>query len=112
MGSSKERRIKPAAFRKRHGNQEIKSGDAAITSNFVSSHVWKNGMRIEARLHEKSFTSESSDCISLEIRPAPGHGSPALFYLNVEDAVAIINALSSAVGKAIEERMPIWPEGN
>lgn len=110
MGSSKESGIKPAALRKRSGTQAVAAGSAAAAVNPVSSHVWKNGMRIETRLHEKSFTSEPSDCISLEIHPAPGHGSPALFYLNVEDAVAIINTLSSAVGKAIEARMPIWPE--
>lgn len=68
-------------------------------------------MRIEARIYDQSLTMEPSDCISLEIHPAQGQGAPAMFYMNVEDAVAIINALSSAVGKAIEERMPIWPEG-
>lgn len=67
-------------------------------------------MMIVSRFYEDQLTSEPSDCISLEIHPAPGHGSPAMFYLNVEDSVAIIQALSNAVGAAIENRRPIWPE--
>lgn len=110
MGSSKERGIKPASIRSRSRNKGAAGGGSDTPGKVISRHIWKNGMMIVSRFYEDQLTSEPSDCISLEIHPAPGHGSPAMFYLNVEDAVAIIQALSNAVGAAIEKRKPIWPE--
>ncbi len=110
MGSSKERGIKPAAIRSRSRNKGSDGGNSDAPGKVISRHIWKNGMMIQTRFYDESLTSEPSDCISLEIQPGPGNGSPAMFYLNVEDAVAIIQALSNAVGEAIEKRKPAWPE--
>lgn len=66
-------------------------------------------MLIETIYNAESFNDEPSDCISLEIHPGQGRGAPALFYLNVEDAIAIIHSLSAAVSAAIEDRKSPWP---
>lgn len=110
MGSKAKSEVKSAALRKRAGNNRSQERSRQPAKSVVAArHIWKNGMLIETFYSKDCFGDESSDCISLEIHPGQGRGAPALFYLNVEDAIAIIHSLSAAVSAAIEDRRPPWP---
>lgn len=76
----------------------------------VCKHVWANGTRIQTRYYKAPPKhADQSDRIWLEIAPGKGRGKPAAFFLNVEDAMAIIHALSVAANFALNDRTSAWP---
>lgn len=75
---------------------------------FLIQHVWKNRVGIGVRVFKRSRNSEPSDVI--ELRIAPANGKPAVFHLNVVDALAIVHCLGGAASMAIEQGSPIQPE--
>lgn len=74
---------------------------------FLMKHVWKNLASVGVRVLKRSPNREPSDVIELHIVPAGQN--PAVFHLNVVDALALIHCLGGAASMAIEQGSPIQP---
>lgn len=72
----------------------------------ICQHKWANGAMISAYILDSApETAHPSDIMQLVIKPADSKQS--IFYLNIEDANAIIHCLSAASAYAIERRAPV-----
>lgn len=75
----------------------------------VCDHIWKNGARISAYILEKAMPDHhKSDVIRLDLCPAGKE--PSTFYMNIEDANAIIHCLAAVSGVAIMRRESMGPD--
>ena len=72
----------------------------------VCVHKWANGTKIMSYILKYAPDSaHPSDILKLVIKPA--ESGQSVFYLNIEDANAIIHCLSAASAYAIERRAPV-----
>lgn len=78
-------------------------------AKILVKHLWKNDMGVAVRVLKRSPNDEPSDVIHLMIQPAKGRGSRAVYFLNVEDASAIIHCLSAAICQVLIQGSPVAP---